>query len=254
MADAQSLDWLIRPIAHRGLHDAEKGIIENTHSAFQAALDAGYAIELDIQPSADGEIMVFHDATLDRLTHARGAVAAHTAGQLRQVRFKGTSDRIQALGDFLDQVSARVPVAIEIKSDWGPRGPLERRLAEILQGYDGRVAVMSFDPHAVAAFATAAPDIPRGLVACSFRDPSYWGHLSRWKRFYMRHLLSAFIARPHFVSYDVSALPAAAPWVWRALLKRPLLTWTVRTQADRKTAQRCADAIIFEGFRPKAGA
>lgn len=247
------LDWLIRPFAHRGLHDAEKGLIENTPSAFQAALGAGFAIELDVQPSADGEIMVFHDAALDRLTKGTGRVNEHSAMELKKVRFKGTSDHMQTLAEFLEQVAGRVPVLIEIKSDWGPRGPVERRLGEILGRYEGRAGVMSFDPHAVFAFAEAAPAIPRGLVAGSFRNPLYWGHLSRWKRFTMRHLLSTFIATPHFVAYDVSALPAIAPWIWRSLLRRPLLTWTVRTQAEQDTARRCADAMIFEGFRPESG-
>jgi glycerophosphoryl diester phosphodiesterase len=244
------LDWLVRPIAHRGLHDGAKGLIENTPSAFQAAVDAGFAIEFDVQPSADGAAMVFHDATLERLTEAKGAVGNHTAADLRRVRFKDTSDRMQTLSELLEHIAGRVPLVIEIKSDWGPRGPFEDELVRALDSYAGHVAVMSFDPYSVAAFARASASIPHGLVAGSFRNLYYWGHLSRWKRFYMRHLLSSFIARPHFIAYDIGALPAPAPWVWRSLLQRPLLTWTVRTEAERNLASRCADAMIFEGFVP----
>ena len=244
------LDWLIRPIAHRGLHDAAKGIIENTPSAVQAAIDAGYGIEVDVQEAGDGEAMVFHDHTLDRLTKGTGPLNTRTSAKMKNIRFKGTSDRMQTLPELLEQVSGRVPLIIEIKSDWRTHGPFERKLANILGAYKWQAAVMSFDPYAIKAYARAAPDLPRGLIAGPFRNLLFWRHLTPWKRFYMRHLLSALIARPHFVAYDVGALPSAAPWVWRRVLNRPLLAWTVRSDAQRQRAQRCADAMIFEGFRP----
>jgi len=247
------LDWLIRPIAHRGLHDHAKGRIENSQSAVQAAVDAGYAVEVDIQPAMDGEAVVFHDIDLDRLTHASGLVIKRSSGELKQVRFKDTSDRMQILPELLEQVSGSVPLILEIKSDWHDRGSFETTVARHLKNYQGRVAVMSFDAHVIKAFRTIAPRLTRGLVAGSFRDPHYWGHLSPVRRFAMRHLLSGFIAKPHFIAYDIEALPAPAPRVWRDVLRRPLLTWTVRTDAQRQRAKRWADAMIFEGFRPQTG-
>lgn len=247
------LDWLVRPIAHRGLHDHGKGRIENSQSAVQAAIDAGYGVEVDIQPASDGEAVVFHDADLGRLTVERGAVAERTSGELKKVRFKDTSDRMQALPELLEQVAGRVPLILEIKSDWRGRGPFEATVARHLEHYNGRVAVMSFDTNAVNAFRMVAPALTRGLVAGSFRNPDYWGHLPAMRRFVMRHLLSSFIAKPQFIAYDIEALPAPAPWVWRDILRRPLLTWTVRTEAQRERAKRWADAMIFEGFRPQAG-
>lgn len=244
------LDWLIRPIAHRGLHDAAKGIIENTPSATQAAIDAGYAIEVDVQEAGDGEGMVFHDSVLDRLTEGTGPVNSRPSAELKRIRFKATSDRMQSLPDLLEQISGRVPLVIEIKGDWRTHGPFERYLAELIGAYRGQAAVMSFDPYAIAALAQAAPELPRGLIAGPFRNPLFWGHLTPWKRFYMRNLLSAFIAKPHFVAYDIEALPSAAPWIWRRVLGRPLLTWTVRSDEQRRRAKRVADAMIFEGFRP----
>ena len=245
-----SLAWLIRPIAHRGLHDAGSGIIENTATAFQAAIDAGYAIETDVQASGDGEVMVFHDDTLDRLTTASGPFTAHDAVALKKIPFRATGDRMQTLSELLEQIGGRVPLVIEVKSDWNARGPVERRIADILGAYKGDTAVMSFDPHAVAAFAAAAPSHPRGLVAGRFRSDHYWSHLSWWRRFTMRHLLSAAVAGPHFIAYDIRGLPSLAPVAARKMFGLPLLTWTVRTVADRKTAQAWADAMIFEGFRP----
>ena len=242
---------MIRPFAHRGLHDAAKGIVENTSSAVQAAIDAGYGIEIDVQEAGDGEAMVFHDRTLDRLTEEKGAVSLRPSAELKRIRFKGTTDRMQSLRELLEKVSGQVPLLIEIKSDWGGHGTFERRLAAILEAYAGHAAVMSFDPRCIAAVADAAPQLPRGLIAGPFRNMLYWGHLSSWQRYYMRHLLSAFIAKPHFIAYDIEALPSLAPWIWRKLLRRPLLTWTVRSSAEVQRALRQADAMIFEGFKPR---
>lgn len=245
------VDWLIRPVAHRGLHNANEGIIENTATAFQAAIDAGYAIECDIQASADGEAVVFHDDALERLTTSRGPVAERTAAALGKAAFRNSRDSIQTLPELLEQVGGRVPLVIEIKTAWRGHGPLEERVASHLRGYDGKAAVMSFDPYSMGAFAEIAPGIPRGLVSCRFDDAGEWDELSRVQRFRMRHLLSATIARPDFIAYDIKALPALAPVLGRNLAGWPLLTWTVRTRADRERAKRWTDAMIFEGFRPQ---
>ena len=239
------LEWLNRPIAHRGLHDSATGIVENTASAFQAAIDAGYAIEFDVQEAGDGAAMVFHDATLDRLMQASGPVIALDSEQLKRINFKNINDRLQTLPEALEMIAGRVPVLIEIKSNWHPRGPFESGLAQILKAYDGRAAVMSFDPNSVAAFAGHAPEVPRGLLAGPFRNPRYWGHLSAWQRLCMRHLICASIARPHFVAYDIDGLPSLAPVIWRQALNRTLLAWTVRSEPERRRAQRWADAMIF---------
>lgn len=244
------LDWLTRSVAHRGLHDAEKGIVENTPSAIQAALDAGYAIEVDVQEAGDGEPMVFHDHVLDRLTKANGPLNTRTSKELKSIAFKDTGDRMQVLGELLEQISGRVPLIIEIKSNWNTYGPFEARVASILNSYGRHAAVMSFDPKVIAAMAHHAPGVTRGLVAGPFRDLEYWGHLSASKRFVMRHLLSATIARAHFIAYDLDGLPACAPYIWRHVLRRPLLTWTVRSIEDRLRAEKWADGIIFERFRP----
>lgn len=244
------LDWLTRSLAHRGLHDAGKGIVENTPSAIQAALDAGYAIEVDVQEAGDGEPMVFHDPTLDRLTKATGPVINHTSDALKRVAFKDTKDKMQHLDELLEQISGRVPLIIEIKSNWRMHGRFEDRLASVLKPYRGHVAVMSFDPNAIAVFAHRAPEITRGLVAGPFRNLKYWGQLSAARRLMMRHLLPALKVRPHFIAYDLDGLPAFAPYVWRRVLNRTLLAWTVRGEEDRQRAEKWADAIIFEGFRP----
>jgi len=247
------LQWLTaRPIAHRGLHDADRGIIENTPSAVAAALDHGYAIEVDLQLTQDGEAVVFHDQTLDRLTEESGPVVGHTVAQLRAVRYRATSDRIQTLPELLEQVAGQNTLVLELKSPWFGGDRLERRVAQVLSSYSGPVAVMSFDPHSIATLRQIAPDLIRGIVSCSYADPKEWPELSRWERLRLRFLLHFPQTRPHFVSYDVHDLPALGPWVARAL-GRPVIVWTVRSQAEADHAGKWADQITFEQSVPRDG-
>ncbi|WP_436641259.1 glycerophosphodiester phosphodiesterase [Microbaculum sp. FT89] len=243
------LDWLTaRPIAHRGLHDAENGVIENTLSAARAAMEAGYTIELDVQPDRDLVPVVFHDDTLDRLTTGSGPVSALTAKELAGVPFKGTDDRIPTLNDFLGVVGDRVPVIVEVKTDFTGMPEFCARIAEVLTGYKGRVAVMSFDPGTVDAFRRIAPALPRGIVAESFRQDKPEG-MTWWDVFRLRHLLHGWRTKPHFVSYCVDDLPAVAPLALRWVFGLPLITWTVRSEKQRRCSDTWADQITFEGFR-----
>lgn len=247
-----ALYWLKRPIAHRGLHDSARGIIESSASAVTAAMGKGYAIEVDLQCAGDHKPIVFHDATLDRLTDQAGPVAARDVETLRAIPLKGSKsdDRILSLADLLALVGGYVPLLLEVKSTWTRDGAFEANVAKELSAYAGPVAVMSFDPHAVAAFLQVAPALPRGLVAGRFDDAKHWRTLSAGQRFAMRHLLTSAFAKPDFIAYDIKALPALAPLIAKALFGLPLLTWTVRTDAERTRALRYADAMIFEGLEP----
>ena len=143
------------PLAHRGLHDAAKGRIENAMASFQAAINGGYGIELDVQLSADGQAVSFHDDTLDRLTGETGLVRDRTAHALGEISLNGSRDTIPTFREVLDLVAGKVPLLIEIKDQDGAFGedvgPLERAVARDLEGYIGDCAVMSFNPHSVAA-------------------------------------------------------------------------------------------------------
>jgi len=244
-------EWLIaRPVAHRGLHDASAGVIENTSSAFAAAVAAKYAIECDIQISGDGEAMVFHDHTLERLTERTGRVDTLPAAELQRVPFRGSADRMLTLGDLCDLVAGRTALFVEIKSAFHGDLRLVTRAAAVLARYTGHVALMSFDPAPVAALRTLAPHLPRGIVAERRYHHAEWSPLpARTKRAlsYFQHALQS---RPQFVAYSVKDLPAPIPWLARNVLGLPLLTWTVRTDEDRARAGRHADQMIFEGFRP----
>lgn len=245
------IGWLICPIAHRGLHDASRGVIENTLPAIEAAIAHGYGVEIDVRAARGGEPVVFHDAALDRLTRAAGPVAAVSPDALRAIPLRGTGARIPTLDELLTQVAGRAPVLIEIKSDWSGDGSFAIRVAEIMRAHRGYTAAMSFDPAPMAAFRKAAPELPRGLVAERFDNANYWNKLGAVRRFTMRNLLSAARVQPHFIAYDIRALPAFAPELGRRMLGWKILTWTVRTEAERIRAARHADAMIFEGFLPE---
>ncbi len=244
------LNWLTaRPIAHRGLHDPRNGVIENTQSAVARAVDHGFAIEVDLQISADGEAMVFHDETLDRLTEASGPVADRSAQELVSVRFRETGDHMQTLPALLQQVSGEATLILELKSLWNENTVLARRTAEVLDDYAGPVAVMSFDPALITASRSLAPDRVRGIVACRFDDAAEWPALSASQRLGLRFFSHMAQTRPHFVSYDIMALESVAPRLLRAV-GVPLITWTVRDETQANYGATWADQITFEGFLP----
>lgn len=244
-------DWLTaRPIAHRGLHDAQRGIIENTATAFAAAISGSYGIETDLQISADGEAMVHHDDALGRLTEGTGRLAELSAARLKGIRFKATADRILALGDLLDLVGGRAALLLELKSHFNGDVRLLTRTADVLSAYRGPAAVMSFDPELIEVARHRYPALVRGIVAQRHYWHREWEELSAPARWTMGFLLHVPRSRPHFIAYSVRDLPAGPPMLARALLKLPLLTWTVRSDEDRKRAERWADQVIFEGWRP----
>jgi glycerophosphoryl diester phosphodiesterase len=245
------LDWLTsRPIAHRGLHDEARGVIENTAAAVRAAIEAGYGIEVDLQISADGEAMVHHDDVLGRLTEGEGRLNAMTAADLRRVRFRGSDEHMLTLGELCDLVDGRVALVPELKSRFAGDPQLPLRVAAVLSGYRGPAAPMSFDPQQLQVLRQKAPHLPRGFTAAKYRPHPYWDQMPSQLRYGMGSLLPALTARPHFIAYAVSNLPALAPFVARHILCLPLLTWVVRSEAERQRAARFADQVIFEGFRP----
>ena len=244
-------DWLTaRPVAHRGLHDRARGIIENMPGAARAAIDADFGIECDIQLTADGEAMVHHDDALGRLTEGSGALLGMTAAQLKAVKFRDTSERMMSLGDLCALVAGRVPLVIEVKSHFDGDRKLVARMAEVLASYRGPVVGMSFDPDQVLALRELMPELPRGIIAERSYEAADWPEASPAQREGMLHLRHAFRTRPHFVAYWIDELPAPAPWIARHIFGLPLLTWTVRTPEQRERAARHSDQMIFEGFRP----
>lgn len=229
-------DWLTAtPYAHRGLHGP--GRLENSRAAFRAAIDAGFGIELDVQVTADGEAMVFHDYDLARLTETEGRVDRMSAAQLGGIRLKGTDEAIPALPGILDLIDCRAPLLVEVKDPRGNVAPLCRAVLAALEAYAGQAAIMSFNPEVPRWFALHAPQVIRGLVVTEQGKKGLRGRIER--------SLSLWRARAHFLAYDVRDL--ASPFVAAARTKGlPVLTWTVRTPQDEAAAAVHADQIIHE--------
>ncbi|MBF9057659.1 phosphodiesterase [Rhodobacterales bacterium HKCCSP123] len=241
-----------RPIAHRALHDAAAGVIENSPTAIRRAIGAGYGIELDLQLSSDGVAMVFHDDTLDRLTSARGPVRGRTARELGDLRLTGSEDRIPTLSEVLEMVSGTVPLLLELKDQSGGLGQagadLEGAVARDLDGYGGDVAVMSFNPYMIAQMRDLAPGVPRGLVTSGF-IPSQWPHLAPETCAALRSIAGFGQVGARFISHDWTDL--GSPRVAELKAQRvPILCWTIRSAQDEAQARRVADSVTFEGYLP----
>lgn len=243
--------WLTeRPIAHRGLHEAARDIVENSPSAALAAIAHRFAIECDVQLTSDGEAVVFHDFTLDRLTITGGALSERSADALGRIAMKAGSDRIPTLRQFLSLIGGRVPLVVELKSRFDGDMRLARRVAEVVADYAGPVALKSFDPEIVAALHPLVPDRPRGVVAMlDYSDPDYETVPTERKHAFA-NLLHFELSRPDFISWRVRDLPCAAPHLCRVGLRLPVMTWTVCTPEDQARAAEHADQMVFEGFVP----
>ncbi|MCG8444584.1 MAG: glycerophosphodiester phosphodiesterase [Hyphomicrobiales bacterium] len=241
------LSWLTkRPVAHRGLHDFDAGIVENTLPAFAAACNAGYAIEADLWLSADGVPVVFHDETLERLAGRPERVSDTPFEALKNVALVKGDAGISALDELLSLVSGRVPVLLELKPHADEDGITDAVISKVT-GYAGPIAIMSFDPRILIRARKTAPHLPRGILGPVMRPVP---NLALRHRFALNHYLHIRRTAPHFVGHEQSRLPALAPLFIRWALGMPLLTWTVK---DERTARRkgfWANQIIFEGFRP----
>ena len=244
---SRAVDFLTaRPIAHRGLHDFSTGVVENTASAFAAAIAGGYAIECDLQLTRDGEAVVFHDDHVERLTEGRGMVKDHTAAEMKQLTMRNSTDKVQTLAELLTQVNGQVPLVIELKSLWDGDARLAQRAIEELKSYSGPHCLMSFDPDAIAAVRRFAPHIIRGIVAERATD-SYYNSLPLPKQTELRTFSHLARTRPDFVSFFYEELPWAPITALRAS-GMPIITWTIRSPQQAVIAMRCSDQITFEGF------
>ncbi|MEO1537996.1 MAG: glycerophosphodiester phosphodiesterase family protein [Pseudomonadota bacterium] len=241
--------FLTKPMAHRGFHDLAQGRPENSRAAIEAAIQHGYGIEIDLQLTSDAAAVLFHDHSLERLTTAIGPVRSRTRAELATLRLAGGDEAVPDLPEILSLVAGQVPLLVEIKDQDGALGEdvgiLEAEVARNLEGYDGPVALMSFNPHSVAALQKLAPDVPRGLVTDHFL-PEVWGvpqerceRLSRLEDFDL--VGASFISHNHryLLSEPVTALKARGV---------PILCWTIRTVEEERAARQVADNVTFEGY------
>jgi glycerophosphoryl diester phosphodiesterase len=223
------------PFAHRGLHGG--GVVENSRAAFDAAVAAGFGIELDVQASRDGEAMVIHDHQLERLTGEAGDVSARSAAQLGAIHLAGTEETIPTLREVLQRIRGQVPLLIEVKAPDRSVARLCMAVYRSLEGYRGPLGIMSFNPEVGRWFAAHAPRVRRGLVVTENGKPGVRGRLER--------PFALWRCKAQFLAYDIRDLPS------RFAKKRrkrgvSVFTWTVRSDDDHERAALHADQIIFE--------
>lgn len=244
--------FLRLPLAHRALHDRAAGRIENSPAAIAAAIARGYGIEIDLQLSADGQAMVFHDEGLDRLTAEQGPVNARTAAELQKIGLRGGTDTIPSLSAVLAQVAGRVPLLIELKDQSftmsGTDGRLEAATARLLADYRGEVAVMSFNPQAIHHMARLAPAIARGLTTSAY-DPEDWAPLPAADCARLRAIPDYDPTLSSFISHEAADLPRPRVAELRAQ-GAAVLCWTIRSAQDETLARQIAQNVTFEGYLP----
>lgn len=241
-------EFLSIPIAHRGLHSAR--VPENSLAAFRAAIEAGYGIECDVQHIADGTPIVFHDYDLSRMSGIEAFVADCSAEELDKFRLLKTEEKIPTLEQVLREVAGRVPLLIEIKDQDGRLGDnigdLQDRVAALLETYEGRVAVMSFNPHTMKRFHEVAPQIAGGLVTCAY-DAEEWPMLDAESREALAQIPDYVSSGSSFISHDKDDLanPAVAALKAQGV---PILCWTIRSADEEAQARQVADNVTFEGY------
>ena len=240
----QAWERLFEPaVAHRGLWSPD-GPPENSLAAFQAACAAGYGIELDVQLSADGEAMVFHDDDLQRMTGAAGRVGDRTASDLAALKLNGSDEGIPTLAETLALVGHRAMVHVELKTPYGQVGPLEQRVHDILIDHSGPVCVIGFNPYSHAWFAERYPGVLRGLDSYSYKKAPQMTEAQRKSFAELEHVA---IARPHFLALGLDMLPSPKAAAYREQ-GMPIVAWTVRRPDQWEAIKDSCDNLIFEGF------
>lgn len=235
------LSWLTaEPVAHRGYHDLNKAVWENTLSAFSRAIEAGFAIECDVQLAADSVPVIFHDDDMARLTGIKGDVRERTSAELSLLAVGQTKDRVPTLKQLLALTAGKVPLVIELKgrAGEGVDDGFAEAVLDDLEGYKGHVALMSFDHHLLKDLKAAGSPWPLGLTAEGDKQEDFFKHDE------------ATQLGLDFISYHWGHLPNSFIEAQRKL-GLPVITWTVRDENARATTYKYADQMTFEGFDPR---
>ncbi len=240
------LEPFLTDYAHRGLFH-NKDLPENSIGAFQRAVDHGFAIELDIQLSKDGEVMVFHDYTLDRVCGVKGRLSEKTAAELSELSLLGTDYRVPTLREVLDLVDGRVPLLIELKGE-AMNDELCWKVAPMLDAYAGECCVESFNPFLLGWFKQHRPDVARGQLVTNLLKTKKNGN--KVLNFALSFLLLNFMSRPDFIACDENYTQSVSHWICRHVFRVPLILWTVRKPENMNLNRKNGHTSIFEGFVP----
>ena len=233
--------------AHRGYHDGNVAVAENSLSSFQAAIDAGYGIELDIQLSSDKVPMVFHDADLMRICGVEGKIWDYTCAELQEMELFETGENIPTLAQALELIDGQVPILVEYKMDKVDTDVCAYS-HELLKDYDGAYAIQSFHPFALFWYRQNAKDIPRGILAKNFiRDNKEKGEESDIIDFLTTNLMLNVVGYPDFIAYDYQDADYFALKLTR-LMGAKTSTWTLKDPAHYAQVKGQFDLYTFEGF------
>ena len=231
-----------RNFAHRGLYKPDKTVAENSLTAFRAAADNGYGMELDVQLSSDEQVVVFHDDSLNRVCGVDADVDDRTWAELQQLGLSGTDEHMPLLSDVFAAVDGRTPIIIELKG--GRRNELLcQKTLDLIDRYSGPICVESFEPMIVRWFRLHAPDILRGQLSSQREDLAT--EMSPFKAFLVSNLLTNFLTRPQFIAYHVGKKP------WTVRLCEAMGAMKVLWTSHDWTSESLADAVIFEFYRPR---
>lgn len=248
---AKPTEEMVRPFmrkncAHRGLFLKDQSIPENSLPAFQRASKQGYGVELDVQLSRDGQVIVFHDDTLDRACGVSGRVDALTYAELSQLHLFGTEYTIPLFRDVLQVLGKNSPLICELKIT-NQRELLCEKVLALLKAHPGDYCIESMDPEIVAWFRVHAPEIMRGQLSENYADCRQ-EPLSPIRAYMLSRMMTNCKARPHFIAYGLGHK------CFLARLSEKLgafrVTWTVRPDSDLDTIQKNTDCIIFEHYLP----
>lgn len=233
-----------RNIAHRGLYKIDRSVPENSLPAFQSAVERGYGVEFDVHITRDGELVVFHDDTLQRLCGAAECIDDLTLEELAQYTLSGTEEHIPTLAQVLETVGGKTPIVLELK-----RGKQNRALCEktraMLKDYNGEVCIESFDPTIVRWWKKNAPEVLRGQLSCP--QQALADALPKPMAFVLSHLLMNFLGRPHFVAYGLEGGEKPLTVRLCEALGAMKVCWTSHAPANEETN----DTVIFEFYRPR---
>ena len=239
----QKYKWLTDTfVAHRGFFN-NVDIPENSIPAFVKARENNFGIEMDVQMSADGVLVVFHDDTLNRMTGADGLVCEKTFEELRELRLLDTDCQIPTFEEFL-QAAGGVNLVVEIKTHKNI-GELEQKVVDALANYQGNYCIESFNPYIVRWFKVNAPHIIRGQLATDLKNTKMAG----WKVFLLKHLMLCKWNGSQFIAYDANYIDKVKA-VKRFGKKIPVLCWTIKSQEQYDKLKNQFDNIIFDSFHP----
>lgn len=233
--------------AHRGLHDGNRSVAENSLPAFERAVRARYGIELDVRETRDHVLVVHHDETLERSCGDQRRVCDVPLAELQQMRLFGTDAHIPTFDEVLQVVDAQVPLIVELKTDFRNKA-LPQQVHERLRRYPGVYCVESFDPTAVRWYKNHAASVVRGQLAF-MPELKQMPFKEKLRRIALGYLLIDFLGRPDFIAYGYKT-DANISYRFVSSVFRPLLAaWTVRDAETFRDLQQEYDIQIFERFR-----